>query len=611
MVSFVPIAARCEPPLSAYGQLPGFEMAAISPSGDHVAMVGTVGGVRRLIVLDAAGKLVTTQGVGSVKLVGLEWAGDFAVLVHLSNTVKLSMDYTARKAELGSVAVVPIDGKKVWSVLADDRFITGGVAKSYGVIERNGRWYGYFSGIAMDADKGNEPVLPIDNIMPSLFEVDLQTGEHHIIANKPAGDGLYLDWLVNGKGAVGASIEVVSQAGHWVVRDGRGTPIASGNDKLGHVSLIAFTPDGTGVIYATRDTKGASDHWFSVPLAGGTPQPYLDDLALAQHFEDRGHRLTGYIEDNADHHGHFVDAQKDKIYAASERAFPAERMDLQDSNDAFDRLLVTTQGPGDPITWWKVDIKTGSADVLGTSYPIAGSDVATARLVPYAAADGLKMDGVLTMPPGRDSAKGLPAVIMPHGGPFGFYDTTRFDWLAQAFASRGYAVFQPNFRGSGGHGTAFEIAGYGESGSKMQTDISDGLAELVKQGIVDPMRVCIVGWSYGGYAAQAGVTVQQGLYRCAVSMAGLSDLRMRSYELQHETNSDPMTMRTLETEFGEGRNLDEVSPIRFVGKVSVPVMLIHGKDDTVVNYDQSRRMAEALKSAGKQVEFVTLPNGDH
>jgi dipeptidyl aminopeptidase/acylaminoacyl peptidase len=128
--------------------------------------------------------------------------------------------------------------------------------------------------------------------------------------------------------------------------------------------------------------------------------------------------------------------------------------------------------------------------------------------VAYTAADGLELDGILTLPPGRE-AKDLPLVMLPHGGPHA-YDEVAFDWWAQAFASRGYAVFQPNFRGSTNRDDAFVRAGYGEWGRKMQSDISDGLQALADKGIVDPKRACIVGASYGGYAALAGVTLQQG-----------------------------------------------------------------------------------------------------
>jgi dipeptidyl aminopeptidase/acylaminoacyl peptidase len=231
------------------------------------------------------------------------------------------------------------------------------------------------------------------------------------------------------------------------------------------------------------------------------------------------------------------------------------------------------------------------------------------KMVRYKAADGTDIDAVLTLPPGRPTHK-LPVVVFPHGGPTS-RDYPKFDWWAQAFASRGYALLQPNFRGSSGYSVAFERAGHGEWGRKMQTDISDGLAYLAREGIADPERACIMGASYGGYAALAGVTLQQGVYRCAVAVAGISNLAKFASDEVIESGFNSMYRRVLRSEIGSGRDLAAVSPIRFASSVNVPVLLIHGKDDVVVPYEQSSDMANALRAAGKKVEFVTLAHEDH
>jgi dipeptidyl aminopeptidase/acylaminoacyl peptidase len=204
----------------------------------------------------------------------------------------------------------------------------------------------------------------------------------------------------------------------------------------------------------------------------------------------------------------------------------------------------------------------------------------------------------------------LPAIVLPHGGPAA-RDYPEFDWWAQAFASRGYAVFQPNFRGSTGYGPKLERAGDGQWGRAMQTDISDGLADLVRQGLVDPKRVCIMGGSYGGYAALAGVTLQKGLYRCAVSVAGVSDLQDLAKREIHDSDQDQILSRQLDRQLGPFDALKAVSPIRLADHADAPILLIHGKDDTVVPYAQSVAMEKALKQQGKPVEFVTLPGEDH
>jgi dipeptidyl aminopeptidase/acylaminoacyl peptidase len=221
----------------------------------------------------------------------------------------------------------------------------------------------------------------------------------------------------------------------------------------------------------------------------------------------------------------------------------------------------------------------------------------------------LELDGILTLPPGKEPHN-LPIIMFPHRGP-ATYDSAGFDWWAQAFASRGYAVFQPNFRGSTNRDEAFRRAGYGQWGRKMQTDISDGLAELARQGIIDPKRTCIMGTGYGGYAALAGVTLQQGLYRCAVAVAPISDLE--SF-YSRETNASlglNVTWRSLRQSLGHPSTFDEVSPRRNAARADAPIMLIHGKDDTVVLFQQSSAMAGALRAAGKPHELVVLREEDH
>ena len=188
--------------------------------------------------------------------------------------------------------------------------------------------------------------------------------------------------------------------------------------------------------------------------------------------------------------------------------------------------------------------------------------------------------------------------------------------MAQAFASRGYAVFQPNYRGTEGYGWDFEAAAWGQYGRKMQTDISDGLAELVRQGLVDPKRACIVGASYGGYAALAGVTLQQGLYRCAVSVAGVSDLkgminRMEDWEGGRGNPEVRYYDRLLGAKSPDDPIVREVSPAAHADRADAPVLLIHGKDDTRVPFAQSQEMYSALKAAGKPVEFIELKDEDH
>lgn len=259
-------------------------------------------------------------------------------------------------------------------------------------------------------------------------------------------------------------------------------------------------------------------------------------------------------------------------------------------------------------------MKTLRADPIGELYPhVPTRAIAEVRPVSYRAADGLEIRGFLTLPPERP-AKALPLIVLPHGGPQS-HDTGGFDWWAQALASRGYAVLQPNFRGSSGRGLAFVRAGYGEWGRKMQTDLSDGVRHLAAQGTIDPQRVCIVGGSYGGYAALAGATLNPGVYRCAVSINGVSDLREMLADVARETGQRSPSIRYWSRFMGVGRRtdkaLDEVSPARRAAETRAAVLLIHGRDDTVVPHRQSELMASALRRAGKPARLITLDGEDH
>lgn len=603
-------AAAAQRPLAVYGNLPGFEMAAMSPSGDRVALVGVVKDTRRLIVFDKNGEPLMTAPLGDQKLRRIIWAGEDMVLLQLSWTVKLGMDFIADKAELSSMIVVPLNGGKPWSVFDHSRSITGGVRGFYGVIERDGRWFGYFGGITLGARSTLSPGEHfLDSTKPELYEVELKTGKPSRIARRP-GDDVDRDWVVGPDGKVAATLDFISSSGNWKIANSSGKIIVSGQNSRGGVGLISLGRTAGNILYCVEDETTGANHWLEVPGDGGNTTEILKDESVRSGYIDpNGQQLIGYLRDGDIPEAHFYDARQEKVMAATRRAFPGLTVHLVDWSDHFDRLIVRTEGVGDPQSWWKVNIATGHADPLGVSYPMLASDVGPMRMVHYKAADGLEIAGVLTLPPGRPATR-LPVVIFPHGGPAA-RDYPAFDWWAQAFAAQGYAVFQPNFRGSTGYGAAFEKAGHGEWGRKMQSDISDGLAELVRQGIVDPKRACIMGASYGGYAALAGVTLQQGVYRCAVSVAGVSDVQQMYQSDVERSGGDKTLIRALKAEIGSGRALKDVSPIRFVDRADAPILLVHGKDDTVVQYEQSNAMARALRAAGKPVEFVTLPGEDH
>jgi len=232
------------------------------------------------------------------------------------------------------------------------------------------------------------------------------------------------------------------------------------------------------------------------------------------------------------------------------------------------------------------------------------------RPVSYTSRDGLTIHGYLTLPKGVAPER-LPVVVNPHGGPWA-RDAWGFNPEVQFLANRGYAVFQPNFRGSTGYGRAFWEAGFKQWGNTMQNDLTDGVQWLVGQGIADPGRIAIYGGSYGGYATLAGITFTPDLYAAAVDYVGVSNLftfmnTIPPYwkpflDMMHEMVGDPVQDQAMLTAF---------SPVFHVDRIRTPLFIAQGANDPRVNKDESDQMVAALKQRGVAVEYMVKDNEGH
>ncbi|RYZ10603.1 MAG: S9 family peptidase [Alphaproteobacteria bacterium] len=290
---------------------------------------------------------------------------------------------------------------------------------------------------------------------------------------------------------------------------------------------------------------------------------------------------------------------------------------LDSWSDDWSKMLFFVEGGQNAERYLVYDRKTNVLTRISSARPkITEADVGEVVVIEYRARDGLKIPGLLTWPAGVPEAerKNLPLVVMPHGGPEA-YDAVGFDWMAQFLANEGYAVLQPNFRGSGGFGELFAKAGYGEWGRKMQDDITDGAAALARMGWADPARTCIVGWSYGGYAALAGGALTPDTYKCVASVAGVSNLRdmLNDARARYGPRSRSFIYwQFLIGDVDKDRDaIDAVSPARLAERFKAPVLLIHGDADTTVPIKQSNIMDEALRKAKKTVRYVRIDGDDH
>jgi dipeptidyl aminopeptidase/acylaminoacyl peptidase len=294
-----------------------------------------------------------------------------------------------------------------------------------------------------------------------------------------------------------------------------------------------------------------------------------------------------------------------------EGLFPGKNVRMISGSRDRTRVIAWVGGAEDPGTYYAYLAQTNEyqriAQVNGAINP---GNLAATRYTAYRARDGLDIPAYLTLPAGREP-KGLPLVIMPHGGPYGVRDVLEFDPQVQFLANRGYAVLQPNYRGSDSYGKQYFEKGDGQWGRAMQDDLDDGMDWLVKDGIVDPKRVCIVGSSYGGYAALWGATRNPERYRCAASFAGITDVEQQlRYQVDLMSSRHRKEWQSKvkgDTHF----DLGQISPLKQVDRLSVPVLVAHGDEDTRVPYRQSSVYAAALAKAGKAHEFHTYAGEGH
>lgn len=270
------------------------------------------------------------------------------------------------------------------------------------------------------------------------------------------------------------------------------------------------------------------------------------------------------------------------------------------------KLLVRASSDADPGRYYVFDKTARKLNEILLARPaLENVALASVRSITYPAGDGTPIPAYLTLPPGKSDAHNLPAVVLPHGGPSA-RDEWGFDWLAQFLAHQGYAVLQPNYRGSAGFGDSW----LQENGFKSwRTSIGDVTAAahwLASEGIADPQRMAIVGWSYGGYAAlQAGV-LEPALFKALVAIAPVSDLKMLKNDARNYTNA-----RIVAEEIGDGAHITEGSPLQNVERITAPVMMFHGDMDLNVGVQHSRKMDAKLRSAGKASELVVYEGLEH
>jgi dienelactone hydrolase len=361
-------------------------------------------------------------------------------------------------------------------------------------------------------------------------------------------------------------------------------------------------------LYFLKPLNGR-DALFRIKLDGSASESLVasnPDVDIGSVIElGPGQPVIGYRYTDDRTHTVYVDPAAKKLGDGLAKALPGlPLINFVGSSKNGQKLLIHAGSDTDPGVYFVLDRQTNQMDpVLNSSDAIDGSELAPMKPVLVPTADGKSIPAYLTVR--ADLGTGpRPAIVLPHGGPTA-RDTWQFDWIAQFLAARGYAVIQPNFRGSAGYGKAFLGENAFHDWRQVMSDIRDSADWLVKQGVADPNRVAIVGWSYGGYAALESAAMDP-RYKAVVAIAPVTDLK------QLRRDSRGFRNEAIEKEeIGKGDQLVDGSPINRAGDIHAPVLMVHGTLDGNVDYDHSKRMLAALKRAGGNADLLTFEGLDH
>jgi dienelactone hydrolase len=617
------VAVHAEPariPLAAFVKREAFSLPRLSPDGEHLVVSKRIQGEGRDVTVIAVIELAQMKIVGEVRLPVFEVPARY---VWISNS-RLAIA-TAR--EFGSLE----QPQRTGEVLAMD---IDGTHQAY--------LYGYKQGRLKDAPilRRGVPVVPDEgwgwiNSVPQvpnghllltehlwgvkeqnslLLDIDSTSAKRHLVTSI---DKQGFDFLMQRDGkpryAYGTDLdsepavfEYVEETGTWRSMLGPDKPgfeplALSADDR--EVFGRMFRKNGPGVLVRRRLPDGepvvlAEDAVGSIDALEWGPRPSTPFAAATS---------VGIPRPV------YFDAQRPEaaLHKALSAQFPGSYVHFINYSNDGSKLLFSVASDRDPGSYYQFDRSANKAYHLFDVGPwIDPAKMAARRPIHFTASDGLEIHGYLTLPVAPAGDAKPPLILLPHGGPHGVADDWFFDRDAQFLASRGYAVLQVNYRGSGGRGRDFQRSGYRQWGGRVQQDLLDGVRWTVAQGTVDGGRICAYGGSFGAYSAMMVAIRAPGLFKCAVGYAGLYDLPL--WYRTDETVESKMVYNYLVKVIGQDpAELANNSPDRLAEKLTVPVLLVHGSEDWRTPPVQFRAMRDALTKAGRPPETLYVEGEGH
>ena len=603
-------AHAAPPPATAFGRVPAVVDTAISPDGRRVALLGGTSEQRYVSIATIDDPNMPALALGDAEAVGLSWAGNDHVLARMaywrSEGPRLAYRFERNVS-------INTQGQAVSRLLESDAFSQYLVTQPVLGVVAGPPASVYVLGLTpIEANSGMDTRIKrkgTEGWAYALMKVDPATGKGVRVEK---GDSDTIRWELNpaGEAKVRLDIDELTHKFEVYARSGARawTQIWQGGDYESRRQYLGYSAPEDAIYLAMGDRivrkslVGGAEQPVGQPLNGVSPKMLWDPHRVAPVAIIGGAEKPVY---------EWLDADLGATHAALAKAFKGKDVSLTDWSADRTRFLVRVSSPASPGVRYLFDKTRKELSPLGEEYPeLKDTALGQTSWITYKARDGLEIPAYLTLPPGLAAGAKPPLIVLPHGGPTA-RDHFDFDYIAQFLATRGYAVLQPQFRGSWGFGDAFEQAGAGEWGGKMQTDLLDGIAAVADKA--DASRVCIVGASFGGYAALAGATMHPEAYKCAASVSGISDLGLMLEQQWRTSGDDSAKVGELRAMLGaaEKGKLNATSPAQLVTKATAPILLVHGDQDTVVAPQQSQVMAGALKAAGKPVDYVVLAGENH
>ncbi len=596
-----------EIPAEVLAKIASFTNVEMSPDGNYIASLRPVNGRKYLVIesIDPDIKKTTSVFNPAEATVGnYMWLNDdrLAVSVYYNRTHRGAAYREWRLLAVGK------DGKNIINL-----------AKGNGGRAAQATLWNIKSILPNDADNILVQVRELENalrrkndvIAASVYKVNVNSGKRKKVAR---GQKNINDWYADidgnvrlGYGIVGTSMKVVMRGkggGGWKT-------MARFDSVTGNVEydVEGFSPD-ENIIYVGSAVGGAHYAFYKYDLA---KQAFGEQLFGKENipvtgikFDRYTGKIDGYYYTEHEQKTHYVNKRLRSIQRFLDKQFPDTNNSIESYNRDKTRFIIKVSGPKFAGELMFFDIKTKQMMVISELFGgIDLNDLSDMVPVSYKARDGLEIPSYLSLPPDRE-AKNLPTIILPHGGPIA-RDVRGFDQWVQFLTSRGYAVLQMNYRGSSGYGRKFRDLGIQQWGRAMQDDITDGTRWMVEKGYSDPDKICIMGASYGGYSALNGIARESDLYKCAISFAGIGDMRLFIRE-ENKFLGFETFMKYIKN---QNHSLTDISPAHNIDKIKAPVLLMHGTLDVRVPFKQGPIFYKKMKKAGKDIKFIKLEGENH